>query len=261
MKKTMIICAALMVFFAASAQNKKNGSIKSGTVVFEVTTKMEINLEGDMAQFADMIPTEQKDKMTLLFNEDASIYEAEKGESDEQEALNMAGSGMQIYMSTPQNKMYFDFKKKKQIEQKEFMTRIFLVQEDLKDIEWKMTGNQKTILDYPCQEATRENKEGKKISAWFTPSIPVSSGPSTFVDLPGLVLAVNIDDGKKVYNALSIDTTPVDSKLIVKPKKGKKVSNAQYTQIVEEKMEEMGAESGGTFSTSGGTMKTVVIRK
>ncbi|MFC2120827.1 GLPGLI family protein [Bacteroidota bacterium] len=260
MKKTMIICAALMMFFAASAQNKKNGSITSGTVVYEEITKLDIKLDGDNAQFADMLPKENKNKMVLLFNEDASLYKSEKVESDQQEAINMSGISMKIYTSEPQNIMYYDFKKEIQIEQKEFLTRVFLIQDDLKKIEWKMTGNQKSILDYPCQEATRENEDGKKISAWFTPSIPVSSGPSEYVDLPGLVLAVNIDDGKKVFNALSIDANPVDKKLLVKPKKGKKVTNQQYTQIVKEKMEEMNAESGGSV-TSGGVYKTVVLRK
>jgi GLPGLI family protein len=84
----------------------------------------------------------------------------------------------------------------------------------------------------------------KKVTAWFTPVIPVASGPLKFIGLPGLVLAAEIDGGKTVFNAKSIELTPVDQAHMVKPDKGKKVTDTEYKAIVDEKMKEMGAQSG-----------------
>ena len=58
------------------------------------------------------------------------------------------------------------------------------------------------------------------------------------------------DGGKRKITAINIDLTPVDSKLLAKPKKGKKITREEFDKVVAEKMKEMGAEGGarqGTF--------------
>ncbi len=126
------------------------------------------------------------------------------------------------------------------------MTRVFLIESEIKQGEWKMTGEQKVILDYPCMQAVQENEEGEKTIAWFTPSIPVATGPSNFIGLPGLVLQVELMDGDHTLTALSVDLGEIDKKLLVKPKKGKKVTQEKFDKIVAEKIEEMGGEHGGS---------------
>ena len=123
------------------------------------------------------------------------------------------------------------------------MTRIFLIEGQVPVHAWKLTGQQKMILDYPCQEATLEVDE-KSISAWFTPAIPVSAGPANYGNLPGLILSVDIDEGQRVITARSVESMEPTSENLKKPKKGKKVSQEEYEAIVAEKMEEMGGEQG-----------------
>ena len=55
------------------------------------------------------------------------------------------------------------------------------------DIEWQITKETKKILNFECIKATSKNKSFL-ITVWFTKEIPVSSGPSNFFGLPGLVL-------------------------------------------------------------------------
>ena len=83
------------------------------------------------------------------------------------------------------DKIFCDLKEKKKTEQKEFMTRMFLVESDLAKSEWKITGNIRNILGYNCQEAILKDT-AKTVKAWFTASIPVSSGPAGFGGLPGI---------------------------------------------------------------------------
>ena len=147
-------------------------------------------------------------------------------------------------MSQPEEKMYINFTDKIKIEQREFMTRTFLITGALEQGNWKLTGNQKMIMEYPCQEATRI-AENDTVSAWFTPAIPVSAGPGNYVNLPGLVLEVNINNGNQIILAQNIDLKEIDNDLITQPKKGKKISQAEFDKIVEEKMKEMGGAVRG----------------
>ena len=132
------------------------------------------------------------------------------------------------------------------------MTRMFLIEGTVEN-KWKFTGNQKMILDYPCQEAELEGAENKTV-VWFTPAIPVQSGPANYIGLPGLVLAVDVNDGKNVITATSVELASVDKSLLEKPSKGKKTTREEFDKIVDEKMKEMGAESG-----SGGS-GTIMIK-
>jgi len=153
-------------------------------------------------------------------------------------------------MMEPDNKLFYDIEGLKTVEKKEFMSRVFLITGDVKQGEWKVTGEQKVVLDYPCMQAVKENEEGEKTIAWFTPSIPVATGPSNYIGLPGLVLQVESGDGDRVLTAKSIEFGAIDKKLLVKPKKGKKVTSEKYDEIVAKKMEEMGGKQGevtGTF--------------
>jgi GLPGLI family protein len=185
--------------------------------------------------------------MILYFTPDASLYindpsaKNDGGMMEEEDGGD--GEHVRIQMDAPDNRTYCDLKNNTRIDQRDFMQRKFLVESDLKTSDWKLTGEQKMILNYPCQEATRQDST-RKITAWFTPAIPVSSGPSTFCGLPGLVLAVNINDGDQTLTATSVNLGEVDASKIVKPKDGKKVTEAEFDKIRDEKMKEMGIQPG-----------------
>ncbi len=250
MKKVLLSSFLIACSFGLFAQ-ETGTSINEGKVVYEDVMKLDIKLEGAAAQFADQFPKERKSTKELLFNEKVSLYQNTK-EDESTEQIEMAGGGAMIKMDMmePDNKLFYDIEGLKTVEKKEFMSRVFLITGDVKQGEWKMTGEQKTVLDYPCMQAVRENEKGEKTFAWFTPSIPVATGPSDYIGLPGLVLQVESGDGDRVLTAKSIEFAAIDKKLLVKPKKGKKVTLEEYDDIVAKKMEEMGAERGestGTF--------------
>lgn len=170
--------------------------------------------------------------------------------------MHTEGSGMMIKMYQPDNKTYIDLTNKKVIEQKEFMSRVFLIESELEPEKWKMTGEQKKILDYACQEAIRE-VDGQDVHAWFTPQIAVAAGPGKYCSLPGLVLAVEMNEGDMKLEAIGIELKPVDKSVLKKPTKGKKVTHDEYQAIVAEKMKEMGVDEDGS---GGGSGHAVVIR-
>jgi GLPGLI family protein len=83
----------------------------------------------------------------------------------------------------------------------------------------------------------------KEITAWYTPDIPVSTGPANYWGLPGLILGVS--DGTTTLLCSKIVMNPKEKTEIKKPTKGKKVTQAEYTDIVAKKAEEMQQMRGG----------------
>ena len=242
----------MLAFVATTwAQDVASSDKTEGKVVYEVVQKLDIKLDGDAAAFAHALPKERRSKKELLYTGENSLYQKlENDESAEDMAMQHGGMAVQIKMMEPDDKLFADLNKKITIEKKEFMTREFLISGNIDPTGWKMTGEQKMILDYPCQKATKSVEEDKEIAVWFTPAIPVSSGPEEYLGLPGLVLAVEQDGGDQTITATSIEFVAHAKDAITKPKKGKKVSRDEFKQIVDEKMKEMGAEHGqstGTF--------------
>lgn len=256
MKQLVLATLTLLTASWIMAQDGSNGFLLAGSVIYEQTVKLDIQLEGDAAQFAHALPKERKSEKILHFTEEAALYENHQSDNPE-EVMNMDGGGtMMIKMVEPDNKVYTDLAKKKQIEQREFMSRLFLIESECDQSGWKLTGEQKMILDYACQEAVTE-ADGKPVHAWFTPQISVPAGPESYSSLPGLVLAVDINEGEKILEATTVDLQPVEAQLMKKPKKGKKVTQEEFQAIVEEKMKEMGAEHEG----GGNHVFTVRIRQ
>lgn len=243
MKKTGLLISA--VFFGLTAFSQEN---TSGKIIYEQTVKMEIKLEGEAAQFASQFPKERKSEKVLYFDNQQAMYQNNKAPKDDEMEMHSGGSNVMIRMVEPENKVFTDLTLKKQVEMREFMTRFFLIDGEISS-SWKITGKQKMILNYPCQEATSVVGT-EKIVAWFTPAIPVSVGPGKYGGLPGLILSVELDEGKNITLAKSIDLTPVSKDNFVKLEKGKKVTREEFDKIVSEKMKEM----GGSARSSGGSV-------
>lgn len=228
--------------------------ITSGKITYEQVVQVEVKLEGDAAHLAGMIPKERRSEKVLWFNATAALFENGTATPPGDIAAHQGGANVMIRMNEPENKVFTDLSAGVRTELREFMTRFFLI-EETPVWSWKITGNQKSILGYPCMEAT--TGEGDKlVTAWFTPVIPVSSGPGSWGGLPGMILQLEASGGKQVTTAVKIDPEAPGSGVIFKPDKGKKVTREEYDQIVEEKMKEMGAQPG-----AGGTQMMIRIHR
>lgn len=241
MKTMLLSLIGSLIFITGATQT----TVTSGKVIYDETIKMEIKLEGESAQFANMLPKERKTQKVLYFNSDASLYKLnDKKQEEETVSSEAEGAMVMVKLVQPDDKFYTDLKTSKTIEQRDFMSRIFLLENSVDASGWKITGNQKEILGFPCQEATQV-KDSSTLAVWFTPSIPVPAGPDKYQGLPGLVLAVDIDNGRHTILASSVEEGLVGDDLITKPKGGKKVTPEQFENIREEKRKEMEQQYGG----------------
>lgn len=257
MKPILTIFAAMLAITAWS-QGSKNDAITSGKITYEEKIRLQIKLEGDAAQLAANLPKERTSEKILLFTPEATLFEDGVSTGEEMETEHGEGVRIRMVMSG-ESKVYTDLKNGVVTDQRDFMNRIFLVEKEMPAANWKITGNQKTILGYPCMEAVRQDTSGKKTIVWFTPSITPKGGPAGFCNLPGMILGADIDEGTRTYIAKAVEPVPVSMMKIQKPKDGKKVTEEEYKQIVAEKMKEMGMEQGP--GPGAGSHVQIMIRK
>lgn len=235
MKRLLLLLSLAGCFHFANAQT-------SGMVQYSETIKMDIKLDGENAALMDMLPKEQKLACNLYFTEHASLYEHVKKDDVDKE-YEEGGARMRIRMDAPDEKYYYDFAQQTMTEQREFMGRKFLVEGKKDGTKWKLTGKQMEFLGYPCQEAVIQDSN-TMITAWFTPAIPVSTGPSSYAGLPGLILKADAD-GRHIIEATSVDLKAGAPDKIRKPKEGKKMTSEEFVAMMLEKQKEMGGDGNG----------------
>ena len=68
---------------------------------------------------------------------------------------------------------------------------LYKVKENLPKIEWELNnGQEKNINGFKALQATGEFR-GRDYIAWYTPEIPIRTGPWKFSGLPGLILEIS----------------------------------------------------------------------
>jgi len=260
MKKIVFTLLTGGILFTASAQQKQ------GRVVYERTIQIQMRMQGMGDGMEHMIPRSRKDKLEVLFGNDRSLRRTVEDDVPDEPA---GGGGMRIdVMVAGSNDVSFaNFSTAQVIEQRELGAKNFIIADSIHKLSWKLTGESITILNYPCQKATAqriskrvmmtsENGEMKKqevpdtsnIVVWFTPSIPVPAGPDYQGQLPGLILGIDINDGRTVYRAIEV-TDKVDVAAIKEPSRGKKVTQEEFGQERNKLMEEMQRNNGGRGRT------------
>ena len=256
MKKILLAVPALLLLTILQAQQKQ------GKCVYERVAQLNIQLNGGNDEIARMLPKTRTDKFELTFGNNQSIWAHAEEEMDNDFG---GGGGMQIkMMGAGQNDVVFhDFNKAKRIDQREMMDKKFIIEDSIRKLTWKMSDETQTILGHVCRKATSQRiqtrsqmsvENGKMerkevtdtvaIVAWFTTDIPVSAGPEYQGQLPGLILALDINNGRTVYKSTSI-SDKVDLASIKAPTKGKKVTMDEFRAEQNKMLDEMQKNSQG----------------
>lgn len=198
------------------------------------------------------------DQSSSDFKEEVKLETPGGGNSRGFRFGGFGGSG-DIYKNTKDGKM---------IESSEFFGKKFLITDKMEQPKWELSTETKKIGNYTCYKATmikvdnsfdmssfrrnrnnqskdstKTKKEEKSkvrtmlVTAWYTPQIPVNTGPQDYWGLPGLILEINA--GNTTMLCTEIVLNPSEKVEIKAPKKGEKVTRKKYDAIVKKKTEEM----------------------
>ncbi len=242
-----------------------------GRVIYERTMQLQIQID-DSEEVSSMMPKSRTDKFELNFANNQSLW---KHVDEENNTDEVSGSGVQIRMVAPgtDDITFFNFDNASKVEQRELFGKQFLVSDSVRKLNWKLTDDTKEILGHTCRKATaqrvskrmsmnidngkmerKEFDDTSNIVAWFTADIPVSAGPELQGQLPGLILVLDMNDGKMTYKAIET-TAKADVAAIKEPTKGKKVTPDGFIAERNKMMDEMEKNNQG-----GGGNRRIMIR-
>ena len=259
----------IMVFMGVTMQAQDF----QGKAVYQSKTQVNFDFgsrnipEDRKKEMMERIKRANEKTFVLNFNQTASIYEEE--EKLEQPGERGGGRGPRFgAMAGTDGDLYKNIKDQRYLIKNELLGKIFLIDDELEALEWKMGSESKKIGNYTAFKATAtktikrpnmsaifrrpgrgednndDEKKGEEfvikeveIVAWYTPEIPINQGPGLYWGLPGLILAVNDDITTIVCSEITMN--PSEKIEIKAPSKGKKVTQAEYDEISQEKMKEM----------------------
>ena len=252
MKKYLAILAGFVALTAHS-------QTKEGKVVYERTIQMtNLRFGGNMPpEIQAQMPKSRTDQFELLFTPKHSLYQFLPNAADEGGGT-FSGGGMVIQMRGGANDIsYTDLEKSTRVDQREIMDKSFVVADTVTKLQWKLSDETKTILNFTARKATAtsigqrprmtmENGEMKRemvsdtsnVIAWYTTDIPVPAGPNYTGQLPGLILELDVNNGQNVVKAIEF-SPKVSANKIKEPRDGKKVTAAEFALERDKIMEEM----------------------
>ena len=267
MKKSIFFLVFICIGILCFGQNDFQGE-----ATYKTLTKVDIKLDdakikSDMqAKIMEQLAKGSQETFMLSFNKEESIYKKEESLAKPQP---QTGGFSISFSSSKGDVLYKNTKENRYTTSNESFSKLFLIQDTLATQDWKLENETKNIGKYTCFKATKtytkkvskktsvsfsvnetedeeEEEEEKEpemvdktitVTAWYTPQIPVNSGPDMYYGLPGLILEVN--DDITTFLCSKVVLNPDEKSEIKEPQKGKKVNQAEYDAIIKKKSDEM----------------------
>ncbi|HXB41293.1 MAG TPA: GLPGLI family protein [Bacteroidia bacterium] len=226
-KKIKILLLFLFVQQIAGAQ------ITCGKIVYERKTNLYKKYkDGFMREWIKEEDKNKVDVFELYFNDSLAAFKPQ--ESDLKEKMSW---------TTSKNSVYQNFNQNKRLTIKSIWGEQLYVQDSLCIRKWKMTESKRTICGYLCRKAIWEANDSTRLYAWYCNEINVSTGPESFIGLPGIILGLATEDGGVIYFAKTVEVIKYGADvLLIKKTKNKIYTTSELRTKLEK---EFGKEKWG----------------
>ena len=258
MKKIVIAGCTLLSVSLASAQSKE------GKVIYERVSQVQIRFSDTNDEMERQLPQTRTDKFELLFGNNQSLWKQAEQEGEDNDNFNNGGMQIHMVMAGSDDVLYNNFNTQKTVELRELFDKKFIVDDSIRSLKWKMSEETKMVLNHLCRKATavnyskrmtmnidngkmerKEVDDTSNITAWFTTDIPVSAGPAEYQgQLPGLILAMDINNGRQTFKALNM-VEKADLADIKEPQGKKHYTPEEFRKERDRMMEEMQKNNSG----------------
>lgn len=237
------------------------------------------------------------ENMELLIGKNASVYRSEDQRLHDAkmkkliaETANSGTTGMINFagIGSPRGSVtkIYQFQADKKLIRQEKIINIYLLDEALPVINWKITLDTASFGSLHCQKATTFFK-GRNYEAWFCPTLPFRSGPWKLNGLPGLIVEASdtkkevvwkfagLEDASKIAEeSTSVAETGSDAdrsklsslgkesfsfKTIEVPENAIKITEKEFTRLKEAMKKDPQGFINTAFAGSGSTVKITSV--
>lgn len=238
MVRLLILLTFLTAVGSASAQNN-TVFISQGKIEYERSTNVYAQIskddEGEWTELQKKMSTHFKTAyFDLLFNRNKSLYRPGRESNDKDNNW--------IQPPAQNNTIYSDLDNARGISQKNIFEELFLVQDSLRKIKWKITTETRNIAGFSCRRANAIIMDSIYVVAFYTDEILTSGGPESFSGLPGMILGISLPHEHVSWFATKVEAIPIPDGQLAPPVKGKKTDNNSLTETIRRGMKDWGKE-------------------
>jgi GLPGLI family protein len=166
-------------------------------------------------------------KSTLKFGSNKTLFTPVTDEDDKRI------SWFDLPMAYQYNTIYEDFSTGMSVAQKDVFEQTYLLKDNTRKINWKITDETRDIAGFLCRRANAIVMDSIYVVAFYTDKILVTGGPESFTGLPGMILEVALPHENVTWVATKITETTIPQNEIVPPKKGKAVNNQSFKESLD----------------------------
>lgn len=234
MKKPLLLLTLLLGFYLSSTAQD------SGKIEYEIKldsdfiNEEELEKKKNLGFINDALNEHiEKFSFSLVFNVEESLFSLQEQMSSDHDSRSfkiakaLIEAGAIYYLNTKTN-----------VSLKKFNAygQNIIIKDSILSSKWELTKESKEIDNYKCYKAITTkivtNSKGTfktKVIAWYTPDLAFNFGAKGYGGLPGMIL--ELKDDKFVYYATKIKLKMDNSVEIKKPKKGKLMTQAEFTEF------------------------------
>jgi GLPGLI family protein len=235
MKNLLYYILFISLPFQLSAQAK---FINEGKIEYERKINVYRQMEDesqDMSWFKDLMsrmPNFHSTIFSLDFKNERTIYKP-------------VGEMVQIEMPwligpAKENVIYTDLDKKDRRSYKAVFEEKFAVTDSLKQSQWKITDEIRTIAGFECRKAVSVICDSVYVVAFYAEEIPVSGGPESFNGLPGMILGLVIPRLHTTWFATKIVLTEPTEKEFTTAIKGQRIDQNKLRTTLKSSLKSWG---------------------
>lgn len=179
---------------------------------------------------------------TLTFDQEHSLYKSIPIDDD----AEMYRSAMNQNLK---DEFYFDYQKTLRTRKKTLNKDIYLLEDIIPFLKWKILPEVRQIAGYECRKALTIINDSVYVVAFYTDNIMLKGGPEGFNGLPGMILGMAIPRLQTTWFATKVELTPFDPKELQVPA-GKKSDLKEVEAAIDK------ASPGNIFGIQKGSATT-----
>ncbi len=203
------------------------------------------------------------------------VFKADAKQDPGENVVEFNGQRRTFPRRLPKDETYYNAADNSYKRFEEYAQQPFQVSGALNKIRWKVDPTQtRPILGYECMMATATETEQRtipvwneggsmtlkdtvvvnEITAWFTDAISSGAGPDKYFGLPGMILALDVNNGVTTYVATSVEPKVLSEEELKINTKGKKMTPEQLEKLKKEHQAEQMKNFRGRGGQAGGMM-------
>jgi GLPGLI family protein len=239
----MKLIAILFLLNCFSTTEAQQQFIVQGKIDFEMKKNQHRQLEDDgdgewIQQLKKNMPKFVTENYILLFNSEKTVYKLGVENTDNKYLWGGKPSETDnVVQQLSNNKIAI---------QRDVYEQTFLIQDSIRNLEWRITDETREIAGFECKKAVTKICDSVYVVAFYTDLIPVSAGPESFGGLPGMILGLAVPRLSTTWYATKVELLEPTTQQLNPIQKGKKNRLDWFRKFYEKSFERMGQIWGFT---------------